>query len=109
MAGKKKKRRRVYPNAGKRYLGDERREALRLYREGNPISRIVQMEGMPADPKTLRRWLREASIRIRVNERQFPRKEILKALRTKTRTQVQEKYGCSAKFLSNLVNGKIAS
>lgn len=97
--------------AAKRYTDKHHEEVVRLYVDKEwSIAEISRKRGLPSDPKTIRRWLKQKRIKLRGPQtaRVFPRKKILRELERGTpRRQIQEKYGCSAKFLSLLARGFI--
>jgi transposase-like protein len=97
--------------SSKRYSETKKEEARRLYVDEEwSLARISRKKGMPNDPKTIRRWLVEMDVDIRSNDPIYPRAEIMKKLRKGTpRRQIQEEYGCSAKYLSQLATGALES
>lgn len=97
--------------SSKRYTDAKKAEARRLYEdEGWSLARICRKSGMPNDPKTIRRWLQEMEVEIRSNDPIYPRAEIKKKLKSGvSRAELQETYGCSAKYLSQLATGALES
>lgn len=98
--------------SGKRYTDDDWKKVRRLYvKEKWSVAEISRQEGLPSDPKTIRRWLQEMKVKIRSprETRIYPREKILRELKKKNadRSEIQRKYGCSAKFLSLLARGNI--
>ncbi len=93
----------------KRYSEKVKEKASQLYRDdGWSLARIVRRREMPNDPHTVSRWLKEQKVKLRVNPFVYPRKKILRDLeRGVPRLEIQEQYGCSAKYLSNLATGKL--
>lgn len=95
------------------YSEATKKKAISLYcnkKKPMPIEQIIKVPGMP-NAKTLRKWLADAKVPMRPHHQQvYPRAEILEILKKKsmTRAQIQEKYGCSKKYLSDLASGKIA-
>lgn len=94
--------------SGKRYSEKLRKDAARLYRKGWSLARIVRREEMPDDVNTVRHWLKDRGVEMRVSVHVYPRQKILRELeRDVPRLEIQERYGCSAKYLSNLATGKL--
>lgn len=93
----------------KRYSEAKKAEAQALYEDGVSLARISRKAGFPNDPKIIRGWLLKRGVKLRANPQIYPRKKILKELQEgkKDRKAIQEKYGCSAKYLSNLFVGKL--
>lgn len=110
-------------SSGVRYDADTRKRVRTLARRGKsvPEIRATLAESSDTAPtqKTIREWLGADGIEVpAARQRQHNRDKILRDLKaTKrdgatpkfTRAQIQEKYGCSAKFLSQLASGKLAS
>ncbi len=96
--------------SGTRYSETVKREAAKLYKKGMPLTDICRRDGMPNNTKVVRRWLVLKGIEIRSIKRPiYPRKKILKQLEAgSSRSEIIAEHGCSTKFLSNLVNGKIS-
>lgn len=92
------------------YTEKDRDKVRTLYAQGKSIAEISRIRGLPTDPKTIRRWLTDMGVTLRgpSDLRTHPREKILKELKAKvTRTKIQKKYGCSAKYLSLLASGKL--
>lgn len=93
-------------SSGVRYGTRTRNRAASLARKGVSVPQISRKLG--ATQRTVRTWLRESGIDPPLaKRRKHDRDLILKALETSSRTSVQAKFKCSAKFLSDLVNEKI--
>jgi len=62
---------------------------------------------MPNNLKVVRGWLVDQDVEIRPKQPYYPRREILAKLREGVpRAEIQEEYGCSLKYLSNLATGR---
>jgi hypothetical protein len=86
----------------------------------DPVTQIAAVVGVT--PKTTRAWLRDVEAQEDVDllpggrRRTHDRDAILADVHATdvegapryTRAQIRKKYGCSHKFLSHLVNGKLA-
>lgn len=83
-----------------------RKKALELYERGSSCDKISRNPDMPTR-ETIRRWVQDAGI-TREKKQIYPRKKIAAMLeRGVARSKIQEEYGCSAKFLSQLANGQL--
>jgi hypothetical protein len=103
------------PFAGIRYSEEIKAHAVDLANKGNTVPEIADELAGPSQ-KTIRDWLTSNGVeppsgRVRVHDR----KKILADLKARkkdgkrrhTRKQLQEKYGCSAKFLWQLEKGML--
>ena len=92
---------------GHRYPPKVKRRARRLFRQHNwPAARIARELAVPYD--RVRVWvadIREA--KGAANSRRYDRQAILDDSKTMTRAQLRKAHGCSARFLSDLLNGKL--
>lgn len=92
----------------KRYSDAVKTKAVKLYKKGASLARICRRREMPNDVSTVRQWLVDRSIKIRTNAHVYPRKKILREMKNgASRQDLQKRYGCSAKYLSNLATGKL--
>ncbi len=93
--------------SGVRYDDATRKRAHQLARKGKTVPEIERELAGPSQ-KTIRTWLSSNGIAPNPGrQRQYDRKKILRDLKRMSRTAVCKKHGCSAKFVSDLVNGKI--
>jgi transcriptional regulator with XRE-family HTH domain len=92
---------------GHRYPAQVKRRARRLFKQHNwTAARIARELAVPYD--RVRAWV--ADIRKAKgtgNVRRYDRQAILDDSKTMTRAQLQARHGCSARFLSDLLNGKL--
>lgn len=107
-------------DSGARHGSDTRRCARKMAELQDPINRIAHV--LFVTPKTVRTWLREVEVADKKTllpggpRRQHDREAILRDVLAKdekgnpryTRAEIRKKYGCCHKFLSHLVNGRIA-
>lgn len=106
-------------NSGARHGTDTRRCARRMAECDDPVMHIARV--LDVTPKTVREWLRKMeeedgqSLLPGGRQRVHDRTAILADVHAKdedgnplyTRREIREKYGCSHKFLSYLVNGRL--
>jgi len=104
---------------GARHGTETRRCARRMAECQDPVTHISEVLGVT--PKTTRTWLREIETEDGVSllpgerRRTHDRNAILEDVRATdangkplyTRSEIREKYGCSQKFLSHLVHGRL--
>lgn len=109
----------VEPSCGNRHGTETRRCARKMAELDDPITHIAEVIGVT--PKTTRTWLRnvEADEEVELlpggRRRTHDREAILEDVRALdeagdplyTRAEIQKKHGCSRKFLSYLVNGRL--
>lgn len=91
---------------GHRYDARTRRRARRLYSQHQwAITRIGRYLDVPEG--TVRSWVRDLNPGTG-NERRYDRAAILADVDAElSRAEIVEKHGCSQRFLSDLINGKI--
>jgi transposase-like protein len=101
--------------AGFRYSEADKRKAVDLARKGMTVPEIAKRLSGPSQ-KTIRDWLISNGVEPPSGRKRYhDRKKILADLRSRkengkkryTRAQLQQKHGCSAKFLWQLEKGVI--
>lgn len=112
-------RRVAEPSCGARHGTETRRCARKMAELHDPVTQISEVLGVT--PKTTRTWLRDVEAAEEVallpggRRRVHDRAAILADVHERddagepryTRAQIRKKYGCSHKFLSHLVNGRL--
>ena len=107
------------PSCGARHGTETRRCARRMAELHDPVTHIADVLGIT--PKTTRSWLRDMESEEGVQllpgarMRTHDREAILEDVQAMdeggrpryTRAEIREKYGCSHKFLSHLVHGRL--
>lgn len=92
---------------GHRYPSRVRTRARQLYQlYGWSKARIGRHLDVPVD--TVREWLRDLDEDTAANARRYDRAAILAEHEDgATRAELRERHGCSDRFLSDLINGKL--
>jgi transposase-like protein len=90
---------------GHRYTPQEKRRARRLFKQhGWAAARIARYLSVPYD--RVRAWTSDLRPGVG-NQRRYDRSAILRDAPALTRAQLRAKYGCSGRFLSDLLAGKL--
>lgn len=93
-------------SAGTRYSERTKRRARRLYAERKWSKARIARE-LDVGLGAVRRWLSDLDADAEHNARRFDRQAILTDARHMTRAEVQQKHGCSSRWLSDLLSGKL--
>lgn len=90
---------------GSRYATRTKRRARGLFKRGWSKARIGRH--LDVGLGALRRWLADLEPDDNPNARRYDRAAILADADSMTRLQLRTKHGCSSRFLSDLLSGKL--